>query len=92
MFAESQYVNTGRFNGLRWCEETGIPDHMTTFPDAEVQVLAPFSSVLITDGWIDREDLVDPVRKVLDQLPGEPRPMHVREFAPRFSNGHATWG
>lgn len=92
MFAESQYGNTGRFKGLRWREETGIPDHLTTFPDAEVQVLAPVSSALITDGWIDREDLVDPVRKLLDRLPGQQRPLHVGEFAPRFCNGHASWG
>ena len=92
MFAESQYGTTGRFKGSRWREETGIPDHLTTFPDAEVQVMAPFSSELITDAWIDREDLVNPVRKLLDRLPSEPRPLHVEDFVPRFSNGHASWG
>ena len=92
MFAESRYGNTGRFTGSRWREETGIPDHLTTFPDAEVQVLAPFSSELIMGAWIDRRDLVDPVREVLNRLPGESRPLHVGEFAPRFFNGYASWG
>lgn len=92
MFSETQYGTTGSFKGSRWREETGIPDHLTTFPDAEVQVMAPFSSELITDAWIDCEDLVDPVRKLLDRMPSEPRPLRVGDFAPRFSNGHASWG
>jgi hypothetical protein len=92
MFEESSYSKVGVGIGQRWREETEIPDCLTTFPDAEVQVLAPFSSELITGAWVDHDEHVPLVRELLDRLPGEPRFIDVGKFAPRFSNGYVSWG
>ena len=52
------------------------------------QILALVPSLVRAAGG----DVPPEARKLLDRLPSEPRPMHVGEFAPRFSNGHASWG
>ncbi len=91
LFEETSY-GPGGFRGSRYRAETSIPPNFATDPAAEVQVMEPFGSDLITEAWIDRADLADPVREILGRLPGGARPLHVAPFEPRWTNGHAHWG
>lgn len=80
------------FQGSSYRTETGIPDFLTTRPDAEVQVFGPIAPDAIRHAWVDRGDLAEAVQAELNRLPGQERDVSVREFVPRFSNGYSEWG
>ncbi|RWJ74644.1 MAG: DUF4433 domain-containing protein [Mesorhizobium sp.] len=80
------------FKGTSYRLETGIPDFLTTCPDAEVQVLEPIAPETIFHAWVERSDLAEAVQAELDRLPGPERDVSLQEFQPRFSNGYAEWG
>jgi hypothetical protein len=80
------------FKGTSYRLETGIPDFLTTSPDAEVQVLEPIAPEAIFHAWVERSDLAEAVQAELNRLPGPERDVSVQEFQPRFSNGYAAWG
>ncbi|TIS54334.1 MAG: DUF4433 domain-containing protein [Mesorhizobium sp.] len=80
------------FQAVSHRAETGIPDFLTTRPDAEVQVFGSIAPEAILGAWVDRDDLGNAVRLELDRLPGQKREIAVQEFKPRFSNGYSEWG
>lgn len=80
------------FKGTSYRLETGIPDFLTTYPDAEVQVLNPIAPEAILHAWVERRDLAEAVQLELNRLPDPERDVSVQAFRPRFSNGYAEWG
>ncbi|MFA6031564.1 MAG: DarT ssDNA thymidine ADP-ribosyltransferase family protein [Myxococcota bacterium] len=80
------------FQGVFYRAKTGIPDFLTTRPDAEVQVFGSIASDAILGAWVNRDDLEYAVQLELDRLPGQKREVAVQEFKPRFSNGYSEWG
>jgi hypothetical protein len=84
---------TSRFTGASYRYDTGIPDCLTTSPDAEVQVFGTIPPERIIEGWVarpyTRDFLLAQFSKISDGLD---RDILVRDFSPRFSNGYASWG
>lgn len=80
------------FTGESYRSDTGIPDCLTTYSDAEVQVLEPISSRYLIGAWVSHISLAEKVQLYLNQLSGPERDVLVRDFSPRFSNEFDTWG
>lgn len=81
-----------QFKGASYRTETGIPDCLTTRPDAEVQVFGAIAPDAILHAWVDRPNIAEAVQAELNRLPGQERDVFVQEFVPRFSNGYSEWG
>jgi len=81
-----------QFQGASYRTETGIPDCLTTHPDAEVQVFGPIPPESILCARVERRNLAEAVQAELNRLPGPERDVHVQEFKPRFWNDHSAWG
>jgi hypothetical protein len=89
MFSEAPHP---QFEGTSYRVETGIPNYLTTRPDAEVQVFEAIAPQAILHAWVDRLDLAHDVQAELNRLSGQERDVCVGEFVPRFSNGYSEWG
>jgi len=70
---------------------SGIPDRLTTYPDAEVQVFDPISAEMILEAWVDRPELADAVQAELNRLPGMERNVIRCSSWPVFRNGYREW-
>ncbi|MER9967544.1 DarT ssDNA thymidine ADP-ribosyltransferase family protein [Mesorhizobium sp. M0060] len=81
-----------QFQGASYRKETGIPDCLTTHPDAEVQVFGPIPPESILYAWVERRNLVEAVQAELNRLPGPERKVQEQEFKPRFWNDYSAWG
>lgn len=81
-----------QFQGASYRTDIGIPDCLTTRPEAEVQVLEPIAPEAISHAWVDRPNLAEAIQVELMRLPGQERDVSMREFVPRFSNGYSAWG
>lgn len=72
--------------------DTGIPDTLTTYSDAEIQVLEPISSDYVVGAWTSDVPLAGIVQNSLNGLDGPKRDVLVRDFSPRFVNEFDAWG
>lgn len=91
MFLEE--VIPSRFKGQSYRQETGIPDHFTTLPAAEVQVFERIAPEAIIQAWADTLATGQWVDRQLKAIPdGRSRDVTVMPFAPRFRNDYASWG
>ncbi len=70
------------FDGESYRSDTGIPDCLTTYSDAEVQVLEPISSNYVIGAWVSKISLAEKVQIYLNQLSGPERDVLVRDFSP----------
>lgn len=78
------------FRGNSYRVETGIPDHLPTYSDAEVQVFGAIPPTLIKAAWVEKADFVEGVQALLDKLPGRKRAVVSGEFS-HISNGYDHW-
>lgn len=78
------------FKGQDYRVETGIPPHLPTLSEAEVQVLQPIPAEVIAAAWVERDDLAEAARAELSRLPGRARPVLCGAFTP-VDNGYDTW-
>lgn len=75
--------------------EHDLPLCLTTYPDAEVQVMAPISASLISGAWVSDEKFLPMVETELSRLTaldGEQRKILVHDFVARLRVGNAAWG
>lgn len=80
------------FVGRSYRAETGIPDSLTTYSDAEIQVMEPIDSALILGAWVSEPAIAHCVQAHLDMIDGHERDVWVRDFSPVFANGFDEWG
>jgi len=88
MFADDEPPQS--YNGSSYRGETGIPDCLPTYPDAEVQVLNAIDPGLIVEAWVDRRDHAEEIDGLLAGLPGGERDVCIAPFG-TVSNGHREW-
>lgn len=75
--------------------EHDLPLCLTTYPDAEVQVMGPISASLILGAWVSDEKFVPIVETELNRLTaldGKQRKILAHDFVPRLRVGNAAWG
>jgi hypothetical protein len=82
----------GWMDGEGYRAKLGLPDHLTTFPDAEIQVMQRIPPEWITDVWIEDMENADFVQEQLNRLPGPERGVRVDPFKPRYCFGGKEWG
>jgi hypothetical protein len=82
----------GWIDGEGYREKLGLPANLTTFPDAEIQVMDTIPPEWITDVWIEDTANADAVQAELNRLPGPERDVLVQSFEPRFKYGGKCWG
>ncbi|NUB11505.1 DUF4433 domain-containing protein [Azospirillum brasilense] len=89
----SDHYPPPEFEGESYRTETGFPDYLSTYPDAEVQVFDRILPEYIAGVWVnaaDPQELVEYVREQMDKLSGSQRPHYVRPFV-EISNGYDSW-
>ncbi|MGV4838968.1 DarT ssDNA thymidine ADP-ribosyltransferase family protein [Stenotrophomonas maltophilia] len=75
--------------------EHDLPLCLTTYPDAEVQVMDPISASLISGAWVSDAKFEPLIKTELDRLnqrDGKQRKILVHDFVPRLRVGNAAWG
>lgn len=70
---------------------SGMPECLTTYPDAEVQVFEPILPEMILEAWVDRPDFAETVQAELDRLPGAERNVIKCSSWPIWQNGGREW-
>ena len=90
MFSESSHPNG--FTGYSYRVDTGIADALTTYSDAETQVLEPISPEYVIGAWANSMPLAEIAQSCLNRLSGFERDVQVRNFSPRFVNEFDAWG
>lgn len=90
MFEDTSSCTT--FQGASYRNETGIPDALPTYSDAEVQVLEPISPKYLLGGWANDVKLAEILKVNLSSMGGPERGVIIRDFSPRFMNGYDCWG
>lgn len=80
------------FVGTSYRIETHIPESLTTYSDAEIQVMEPIAAAQIIGAWVSDMALAPFVQECLDSIDGSERHVIVQDFAPRFANGFDEWG
>ena len=90
MFSESCHPNG--FTGYSYRVDTGIADALTTYSDAETQVLEPISPEYVIGAWANNMRLAEIAQSCLNRLSGSERDVQVRDFSPRFVNEFDAWG
>jgi hypothetical protein len=88
----SQTSSPRGFTGVSYRMDTGIPDALTTYSDAEIQVLEPISPDYVVGAWTSDVPLAEIVQNSLNELDGPERDVLVRDFSPRFVNEFDAWG
>lgn len=80
------------FVGASYRSETQIPDSMTTYSEAEIQVMEPIDPEHIIGAWVSDLELAPFVQEHLDRIDGPERDVWVEGFVPAFTNGFDEWG
>jgi len=78
--------------GEGYREKIGLPRHLTTHPDAEIQVMEKIPAEWITGAWVEDESDAHDIQALLDKLPGSERDVMHRAFEPRWCYGGKEWG
>lgn len=80
------------FTGESYRENTGIPEFLTTFSEAEIQVLEPIGAEYIRGAWASDLHLAKILQNGLDSMPDYDCKVISQDFSPRFENGLDAWG
>ena len=78
------------FRGTNYRAETGIPKHLPTHSEAEVQVLGCIAPGLIRAAQVETADIAEGVRALLNRLGGPERTTWAEEFKV-VSNDYDWW-
>lgn len=80
------------FVGASYRNETQIPESLTTYSEAEIQVMEPIAPAHIMGAWVGDMALACFVQEHLNFIDGPERDVLVRDFVPAFANGFDEWG
>ncbi len=82
----------GWMDGKGYREKIGLPSNLTTYPDAEIQVMEKIPAEWISGAWVEGESDAHDVQDLLDNLPGAERDVMHGSFEPRWCYGGKEWG
>lgn len=84
------------FVGASYRAETQILESLTTYSEAEIQVMEPITAAHIISAWVGAwvsdMGLAPFVQETLNLIDGPERDVLVKDFVPAFANDFDEWG